>query len=207
MRDQTVITVATVQPMLLPNAGREGSAWLAGQLSARRIAFQVVRKLERVEPGRVVFADGDLEADLIIGVPPHRVPAVVKASGLTGDGEWIAVDPSTLETDYGNVFAVGDVTHIRLANGLALPRAGVMAELEGQRVAAAIAADVRGDPPPSSYDGHGYCLLETGKTQATFIEGDFFAAPEPRVTLKEVSAEHAKQKHRIEAERLARWFG
>jgi hypothetical protein len=39
------------------------------------------------------------------------------------------------------------------------------------------------------------------------VHEDFFATPEPRVTLKEVSAEHAKQKHRFEAERLARWFG
>ena len=36
------------------------------------------------------------------------------------------------------MFAIGDVTSIELANGLALPKAGVMAELEGRRVAAAI---------------------------------------------------------------------
>ncbi|MDH3367706.1 MAG: FAD-dependent oxidoreductase [Gemmatimonadota bacterium] len=207
VRDKTEITVATMQPMLLPNAGKEGSAWLAEQLSARGIAFHVKRTVDRVEPGRVVFTDGDLVADLIIGVPPHRVPAVVKASGLTGDGEWIAVDPATLETDYKNVFAIGDVTKITLANGLPLPKAGVMAELEGQRVAAAIAADVRGEAPPASFDGRGYCFIEMGKTKATLIEGDFFATPEPRVALKDVSAEHAEEKHRFEAERLERWFG
>jgi sulfide:quinone oxidoreductase len=193
--------------MLLPNAGKEGSAWLAEQLSARGIAFHVKRTVERVESGSVVFADGDLEADLIIGVPPHRVPAVVKASGLTGEGEWITVDPATLETDHEKVFAIGDVTKITLANGLPLPKAGVMAELEGQRVAAAIAADVRGEAPPASFDGRGYCFIEMGKRKATLIEGDFFATPEPRVALQEPSAEHAAAKHRFEAERLARWFG
>jgi sulfide:quinone oxidoreductase len=200
LRDRTEITVTTVQPMLLPNAGREGSAWLADQLSARGIEFHVKRKVERVERGRVVFADGDLEADLMIGVPPHRVPAVVKESGLTGDGEWVAVDPASLETDHENVYAIGDVTQIKLANGLPLPKAGVMAELEGQRVAAAIAADVRGEASPPSFDGRGYCFIEMGKKMATLVQGDFFATPEPQIALAEVSAENAEQKHRFEAE-------
>jgi sulfide:quinone oxidoreductase len=207
LRDRTEITVATLQPMLLPNAGKEGSAWLADQLGARGIEFHVKRRVERVEPGHIVFTDGDLESDVVIGVPPHRVPAVVTASGLTGDGEWIAVDPATLETDHENVFAVGDVTQIKLANGLPLPKAGVMAELEGQRVAAAIAADVRGEASPRAFDGRGYCFIEMGKTKATLVEGDFFATPEPRIALKDVSAEYAAQKRQFEAERLARWFG
>ncbi len=105
------------------------------------------------------------------------------------------------------MFAIGDVTKITLANGLPLPKAGLMAELEGERVAAAIAADVRGEAPPPSFDGRGYCFIEMGKTKATLVEGDFFATPEPRVALREVSAEHAEEKHRFEAERLERWFG
>jgi sulfide:quinone oxidoreductase len=207
LRDRTEITVTTMQPMLLPNAGKEGSAWLADQLSARGIQFHVKRKVERVESGRVVFAEGALEADLIIGVPPHRVPAVVRASGLTGSGEWIPVDAASLQTDHENVFAVGDVTQIKLANGLSLPKAGVMAELEGQRVAKAIAADLLGEPPPPSFDGRGYCFMEMGKTKATLIEGEFFATPEPRVEVREVSGENAEGKRRFEAERLESWFG
>lgn len=207
LREQTEITVSTVQPMLLPNAGEAGSAWLAEQLERRDIAFHVRRRVERFEPGRIVFADGDVEADLVIGVPPHRVPAVVEASGLTGDRDWISVDPATLETGWENVFAIGDVTQIRLANELPLPKAGVMAELEGQRVAAAIAADVRGQAPPAGFDGRGFCYMETGKTTAALIEGDFFVKPEPRVRLAEPSPEHAEAKHRFETERLTRWFG
>ncbi len=82
-----------------------------------------------------------------------------------------------------------------------------MAELEGQRVAAAIAADVRGEPPPPGFDGRGYCFLEMGKSEASLIEGDFYATPEPRVALGDVSADHARAKHRFEAERLQLWFG
>ena len=207
LREQSRITVATVQPMLLPNAGRDGSEWLARQLANRDIDFQVGRKIERFEAGRVVFADSELEADLIVAIPPHRAPAVVKASGMTGDGEWISVDPATLETDWKRVYAIGDVTLIKLANGLPLPKAGIMAELEGQTVAAAIAADVKGMPSTATFNGQGFCFMEMGKTEATLIEGHFYTEPEPRVRLGEISAANLDAKHRFEAERLERWFG
>lgn len=205
--DRAGITVTTLQPMLLPNAGRDGSVWLGEQLEARGIVFQTARKVERVEAGRVVFTDGELEADLLIGVPPHLPPRVVKESGLTGNGEWVRVDPGTLETGAERVFAIGDNTQITLANGLPLPKAGIFAELEGARVAAAIAADVRGDKPPAPFDGRGYCFLEMGPHEATIVEGDFFAQPEPRISLREVSQENHAEKERFESERLRSWFG
>ncbi len=207
IRERSSLVVSTVQPLLMPNAGKDGSAWLGEQLAARDIAFQVGCKIERVEAGRVVFADGELEFDLLIAVPPHRVPAVVKASGLTGEGEWIGVDKATLQTTYSRVFAIGDVTQIPLANGLPLPKAGLIAELEGLRVAAAIAADVRAAASPPPFDGRGICFIEMGKSQAALVDGAFFAEPEPRVVLEEPSSLHAEEKRRFEAERLERWFG
>jgi sulfide:quinone oxidoreductase len=207
VRGKTKVTVATLQPMLLPNAGKAGSDWLAARLKDRDIDFQVGRKVERFEDGRVVFADGELAADVIVAVPPHRAPAVVKESGLTGKGDFIPVDPATLETEWDRVFAIGDVMQIKLANGLALPKAGVMAELEGNRVAAAIAADILGDAPAPGFDGRGYCFMEMGKSEAAMIEAEFFAKPEPSVELQEPSAKHLEAKHIFEAERLTRWFG
>jgi sulfide:quinone oxidoreductase len=207
LRDGTELTVSTLQPILMPNAGREGSAWLGDRLAERGIRFRVGQEVQSVEAGRVVLSDSVVHFDILIGVPPHRPPPVVSTSGLTAGGVWIAVDPATLRTSFDKVYAIGDVTKIELANGLSLPKAGVMAELEGTRVAAAIAADVSEEEPPPAFDGRGYCFMEMGKTTATLIEGDFFAAPEPRVALGEVSPEHAEAKHRFEAERLQRWFG
>jgi sulfide:quinone oxidoreductase len=207
LRERIQLVVTTVQPLLMPNAGVEGSEWLGQQLEARRIEHHTGRKVERVEEDRVIYADGELAFDLLIGVPPHRPPAVVTQSGLTGEGAWIAVDHATLRTAHDHVYAIGDVTMIKLANGLALPKAGVMAELEGRIVAAAIAAEVLGENPPSPFDGQGFCFMEMGKKSATLIEGDFFAAPEPRIRLRDVSEAHAQEKHTFEAERLERWFG
>jgi hypothetical protein len=36
-----------------------------------------------------------------------------------------------------------------------LPKAGIIAEFEGARVAAAITADIRGQQPPALFDGRG----------------------------------------------------
>lgn len=207
LRDRVQLVVSTVQPILMPNAGQEGSAWLGEQLEARGIEHHAGREVGQVEADRIVLADGELPFDVLIGVPPHRPPTVIRDSGLAGDTPWIEVDPATLRTSYEGVYAIGDVTKITLANGLPLPKAGLMAELEGERVAAAIAAELRGEEPPSPFDGRAYCFMEMGKTRATLIQGDFFATPEPRVRLGDVSSENADDKHRFEAERLARWFG
>ena len=206
LRERTEPVVSTFQPILLPNAGRAGSAWLEEQLAARGIEAQAGRGVERFEAGRVVYEDGELEADLVIGVPPHRAPAVVAQSALAGDGGWVSVDPGTLATAFPGVFAVGDVTQIKLANGLPLPKAGIIAELEGTRVGAAIAAEVRGEGEPAPFDGRGHCFIEMGRSSATLIEGEFYAEPEPSVRIREPSAGNAEEKRRFESERLARWF-
>jgi sulfide:quinone oxidoreductase len=207
VRDVTELSVATVQPLLMPNAGKEGSDWIAERLRARGIEFAVGRQVERVERERVVFADGELEFDLLIGVPPHRVPPVVADSDLAGERGWVSVDRATLATRFRGIYAIGDVTQIVLANGLPLPKAGIIAEREGLRVAAAIAAEEAGASLPPAFDGRGFCFVEVGTGEAAMVEGDFFADPEPHVELSAASSAHADEKRRFEAERLERWFG
>jgi sulfide:quinone oxidoreductase len=207
LRDRTDITVATLQPMLMPNAGRDGSAWMARQLADRGISHRVGAKTERVEPGGVVLADGELPFDLLLAVPPHRPPAVVAGSGLTAAHGWIAVDAGTLATSHRGVYAVGDVTLIPLPNGLPFPKAGVMAERQGNRVARAIAADLRREEPPAPFDGSGFCPIELGPGSAARVEGRWYAEPEPVVTIFGPSAARAAEKAAFETERLERWFG
>ena len=47
-----------------------------------------------------------------------------------------------METTIENVYAIGDVTAVTLANGMALPKAGVFAEGQAVTVANRIAADI-----------------------------------------------------------------
>jgi sulfide:quinone oxidoreductase len=208
LRGSAEIELVTVQPMLMPNAGTIGSAWMADRLTERGVAHRVGAAVERVEAGRVVLDDGEAIAfDLLLAVPPHRPPAVVARSGLLGEHGWVAVDRATLATPVPGVYAVGDVVLIRLGNGLPLPKAGLMAELEGLAAARAIAAGVRGELYAEPFDGEGFCPIEMGADLAGLIRGRFFADPEPEIVLAEPSNEHAAAKRRFESDRLDAWFG
>ena len=74
---------------------------------------------------------------------------------------------AVVEAESGRRVSFGELDrHVRkLANGLPLPKAGLMAELEGQIVAASIAAAIRGEDPARPFDGRGFCFMEMGKTR------------------------------------------
>ena len=206
LRDRSDLMLTTFQPILMPNAGQDGSAMIGGMLSERGVSTRTGAAVKRVEGGRVVFEDGNLDADLIVGVPPHRPPAVVTGSGLTGDGPFIPVDRGTLATSTPGVWAVGDCTQITLDNGMPFPKAGVVAELEGLVVARGIAAILKDESAPPPFDGTAHCFIETGTDEAAMFEAEFFAADGPKINFADATTETSEEKHRFERDRLGEWF-
>jgi sulfide:quinone oxidoreductase len=206
IRDAVELSVSTPPPILMPNAGAEGSSWLAARLDEKGIGHRTNAKVVRVDADRVVLEHDELPFDLLIGVPPHRVPQVVADAGLVGESGWVTVDPRRLTTAFPGVWALGDVAAFPLSNGLMLPKAGVMAEQQGAVVAAGIAADLRGDEQPDGFGGDGVCFIEMGTSLAALVDGRFYADP-PQAELAPPSVEHAAAKRAFEADRLERWFG
>ncbi len=200
------IFVFTPQAGSLPVLGDAGCAAFDGRLANEGITLRTKTNATAVEPGVVVAADTRIPFDLLLGVPPHRVPEVVTAAGLAEPGAWVKVDPATLETRFPGVYAIGDVTAIPLASGMPLPKAGVFAHAQGEVVAARIADQLAGRAPTATFDGHGMCFLETGHGRATMVRGNFYASP-PDVALAEATEEHLAAKHAFETDRLAAWFG
>jgi sulfide:quinone oxidoreductase len=202
-------TVFTPQPMSLPVIGKAGCEAIEGRLAGLWIEFRPDTKVERVEAGRVVLEEGagEIPFDLLLAVPPHRVPPVVVEAGLAEKGAWVKVDRATLETAFDGVYAVGDVTGIPMANGQPVPKAGVFAEGEGIIVAERIAARLLGREPDATFGGEGFCFLEVGNGEAMLVRGNFYAEPAPAVELTLPSREYFEQKTVFERERLASWFG
>jgi sulfide:quinone oxidoreductase len=188
----TRLAVHTVEGAPMATAGPEMGQYIKTELERRGIAFFPQKSTTRVDGAarRVIFDDGsDARYDLLIAIPPHEAPKVVREAQLTGPSGWIPVDPQTLEARQPQgatgVYAAGDVTTVALPGrfkpeiGLSLPKAGVFAEAHGRIAAHRIAASVLGRSPDATFDGKGYCYLETGAEHAVKAEGSFFELPRP----------------------------
>jgi sulfide:quinone oxidoreductase len=201
LREQAEIALVMPLPMPIPPSPAASKALLAA-FEERGIAWHPERLVRSLDPARhvAVFADGgEMPYDLFLGVPVHRVPEVVAASGMTVDG-WIPVDPRTLETSYPGVYAVGDVTSV------GTPKAGVFAEGQAGVVADALIAQATGgDAAP--YDGRGICYLEFGGHQVAKVDVTFEAGRPPVGQYDEPSEALAAAKAEFGTSRIQRWFG
>ena len=129
---------------------------------------------------------------MLIVIPPHQAPAVIRKADLANANGWIDVNPSSLQTKYENVFAIGDITSIPLPGRwipdkpMTLPKAGVFSHLQADVVAKNIARKIKGENADENFCADGYCMLEAGEDLAGFAYGDFFGKPYPQVHLKKI---------------------
>ncbi|MGZ5345847.1 MAG: NAD(P)/FAD-dependent oxidoreductase, partial [Actinomycetota bacterium] len=144
------VTIRVVMPfgVPIPPSPATSEAILA-RFAERGIEFVPDRKVAALDPAthEAVLDDGTrLPYGLFLGIPVHRAPAVVEASGMTEDG-WIPVDQGTLATRFPGVYALGDVTSV------GTPKAGVFAEGAARVVADQLIARIRGEAEPPDFDG------------------------------------------------------
>lgn len=162
---------------------------LSGQVrevvESRGIAYYPEHQVTRVDATarRLEFSNGvTAEFDLLLYVPPHRAPGVVREAGLLAPTGWMAADRHTFATAVNGIYAIGDVTGIPLAMGKPLPKAGVFAHAQAEVVAENIASIWAGRDARRTFDGVGQCFVETGDGRAGFGAGNFYAEPTPQVT-------------------------
>ena len=150
---QATIEVFTPQPVTLPILSQASCDAVDGRLLGNGIRTYGHHKALSVEAGEVVFEKRRMGFDLLLGVPPHRAPAVVRENGLTGESGWVEINPRTCETSFEGVYAIGDTTHIVLANKKMLPKAGLFAEMMGETVAERLADVFVGKEPTAQFSG------------------------------------------------------
>jgi sulfide:quinone oxidoreductase len=176
---------------------------LVAAFAERGIELVPCRRVASLDTARsvAVLDDGsEMPYDLFLGVPKHRAPDVVIASGMTED-DYVPVSSQTLETRFPGVYAVGDVAAV------GVPKAGVFAEGAARVVAASLVAALRGGEAPGAYDGFGSCYIEFGAGRVGRVDVDFLSGPTPTGTFHAPSTTLVTEKHRFGSSRRARWFG
>ncbi len=204
VRDATRIDVISPMESPIP-VSREASEVLVQAMAERGIGYTPGRRVLGLDPTAHMakLKTGDLPYDLFIGIPVHRAPAVVEASGLTAGGKdgWVAVDPRTLATRFPNVYALGDCADAPV------PRAGVFAENAARAVADDIAAKIHELGAIKPYEGKGSCYVEFGGGLVGKVDADFLSGPSPSAPFLGPSTDLAAEKERFAATRRRRWFG
>lgn len=184
------VDVYAAEPGPMGTAGPEVSAAVRQMVEEQGIRYHPGHQIESADAASrtLTFSAGSsAEYDLLLYVPPHRAPAVIRDAGLTGPSGWITVDPKTLRTDAEGVFAVGDVTSIPIPSGKSLPKSGVFAHGQAEVVAHNLAAEWAGGTPEREFGGIGACFIETGSGRAGYGAGEFYAEPGPVMKLRSPS--------------------
>ena len=181
----------------------ETSQALIAAFAERDIRLVSGRRVASLDAaGKVAVLDdgSEMPFDLFLGVPKHRAPDVVLASGMAVDG-YIPVSPQTLESQYPGVYAVGDVATI------GVPKAGVFAEGAARVVAESLIATVRSGAQPGAYNGRGSCYIEFGAGTVGRVDIDFLSGPTRTGVFNAPSDALVAEKQHFGSSRAARWFG
>ncbi len=211
-RDSIDLNMYVPTPIALPVAGPTMSQDVVKLLNNNHINFHPLHKLKRVSDKKTIeFENGNKTSyDVLVMIPPHQVPKIVKDSNLLGDGDqhWINVDKFTLKTKYKNVFAIGDVTEIRLDQTTTIPKAGIFAEGEAKIVSQQIINEIKNinSKKAVKFDGKGFCFMEIGDKKAGYIDTDFYNEAGPITRLDPPSGEFYQKKLDFERSRLNEWL-
>ena len=209
IRDAVQLDLYSPEPGPMGVAGPEVSAQVRHMVEAKYIGYHPEHAVAKVDASNkcIHFANGaQAEFDLLAYVPPHCAPGVVIDAGLTGESGWVPVDRSTLATKFPDVYAIGDVTGIKLAIGKPLPKAGVFAHGEAEVVAHNLICEITGKGAPKNFDGHGECFLETGDGKAGLGRGNFYAEPAPQIKFSQPGRTLHLGKVAFEKYWLFEWF-
>lgn len=198
------INLSVVSPWGIPiPASGPASTAILDRFRERNITFVPNQGVTAIDPAAKTarLRDGvTMPYDLFLGVPAHRVPAVVQASGLAVEG-WIPVDKANLSTRFAGVYAVGDVT------SAPVPKAGIFAESAARAVAEHLIVRLRNEGTATPYDGAGSCFIEFGDRRVGRVDADFLTGPSVVAPFTGPSLETAAEKAEFASSRRERWFG
>jgi len=210
IREKADFYFFTPEALPMPVAGPQIGNMIKTMLENRGINYVPKMKLASVDAKKrkIVFENGEsMNYDMLFAVPPHRAPKVVVDAELTDETGWMPVDMKTFKTKYDEVYAIGDVTSIKLPNGMMLPKAGVFAHGQAEIVARNISSEIMGNGE-EEWKGDGSCFIEVGFGKAAMAKGNFYTKPNPTVKIRKPMLSKIWHIYKVLFEKywLWRWF-
>jgi sulfide:quinone oxidoreductase len=200
------VDLATTFPMQRPvPVTGPVSQMFRDALASRGVEELPGRLVTSIDPSESLarLATGEtLPYDLFIGIPVHRAPEPLAASGLAVNG-WVPVDQANLRTGVAHVYALGDVC----TGPRTVPKAGIFAEAAARVVAEDIVAQISGQDPPAPFEASGVCYAEFGGGLVSKVDVNFLHGDSPSAERHDPSHKFAAEKAEFAATRRARWFG
>ncbi len=178
IREKATISLFTPETEPMEFASDEISGEVKRLMTEKGIKYHPNHTYKAVEEGKLVFDSSDgsqksADVDLLAYTPKHKLPDFITDAGLAGDSGWIDVNSNTLETDFDDVYAIGDIISLELEDDKCLPKAGVFAQYQAKTVAHNISRKQAGLEPNEVFHAKGSYVLEQGDNQATKVGGDF----------------------------------
>jgi sulfide:quinone oxidoreductase len=211
-REKIEIDIYFPSNVPLPVAGEQPNSDLISLLKRQDINMFPNFSLQKVDSNYLQFNNKQKkEYTILIGIPLHFLPSVLSTSGLVEkERNWIPVDKFTLKTKFSDVFAIGDVTEIKINDAVSVPKAGIFAEGQARSVASQIInkINISTEEPDNiiKFDGTGFCFMDTGNGKAGFIDTNFYNNDGPITILKEPSIQYYVQKISFESQRMKEWL-
>ena len=193
LRNSSAIDLFTPESAPIAPGGPPVSDAVRSLMTQRDITLHTSATVTSIDcEARTIAFDGG-EVVVIRSADRHSAPRSASRSCANPSSErtgWIEIDRYTMRTAVGGVWAVGDVSLLRLANGMPMPKAAVFAMGEAEAAARDIAASFGYNAPAPSFDGRGRCWFATSSDEAGYVEGEFLHEPQPLVALHESTREN-----------------
>ena len=201
-RSATQIAVYSPEKQPMPSAGPYAGPELIELLNANDVDFFGEHSVTRVNADErfIEFGNGTaVSFDLLVFVPPHEPAVTLDQPG------WIAVDTSTMQTQYPGIFAIGDTTAVTSPSGRPLPKAAIFAKNGAKAAADNVLRYLGKTDRTCGLSGEGYCYIDTGAHTSARGKGDFFTLPHPEIHLNPPSSELHHEKKQEEQDWRALW--
>ncbi|MEX0905646.1 MAG: FAD/NAD(P)-binding oxidoreductase [Balneolaceae bacterium] len=178
-RDGVEIHLYTPEDKPMPFANPEISSRVLELMQEKMIQYHPDHKFVEAKHRKITLMTGTddtvtVDPGLLAYTPEHTAPKVLREAGLVGESGWVEPNPDTLETEYENIYVIGDVIELSAEKNQPMPKAGIFAMHQAEVVAHNIARKISRKSPNKSFKYKGSYILDYGD-KADKISGNFEA--------------------------------